>query len=107
MSDWSLEIGGKQPIFNPSPEQIETAIRSITLSDDPFLILQKGADSLTYIQAMLEDNSSWVVEYQEGDLKHHFQASNLSTEKVTAMFVAYAGGDEVWRSSAKWERIEV
>lgn len=108
MSDWSLEIGGKREILNPSPQQIKEARRSITPSDDPFVILQKGEDGLTYVQAMLEDDSLWTLEYQDGHLERHFQASRrLSTEEAIGLFLAYANGDEAWRSSVKWERLEI
>jgi len=103
-----LEIRGQQEIFDPTPQQIKLAIDSMSLSgDDPFLILGKEPDGMTYIQAMLEEKSLWTVGFQDGSLQQHFQASDASREKVTDMFLAFAGGDEAWRRSVKWEQIDI
>lgn len=102
-----LDIEGKQQIFNPTPQQIKMAMESISLDGDRFLILDKGPGGMTYMQAIREDNSSWTLEFQDGSLEQHFQASNLSREKVAEMFLAFAGGDEIWRTAVKWERVEI
>jgi len=103
-----LDIHGERELLDPTPQEIKLAIDSMSLSDDdPFLILEKGADGMTYIQAMLEENSLWTVEFQDGDLQHHFQSSKVSTEKVTDMFLAFADGDEAWRTSVNWEHIDI
>jgi hypothetical protein len=108
MSDWSLEIEGKQKILDPSPEQINEAIRSITPSDDSFVILQKGADGLTYMQAFLDDDSSWTLEYQDGHLDKHFQASTkLSAEGAIGLFLDFGKGDERWRTSVNWDKLKL
>ena len=102
-----LDIRGEHEILDPTPQQIKLAIDSLSPSDDsPFLILDKG-DGMTYMQAGLDENSLWTLEFQEGSLQQHFQVSNVSTEKVTDMFLAYAGGDEAWRTSVKWEHIDI
>jgi len=103
----TLEIQGKRQILDPSLHEIETAVKSMTLTDDCFLILSRGEDGFTYIQAMLEDNSLWTVEYQDGSLEKHFQASNVDTKRVVTMFLAFAGGDETWRDAAQWTRTEL
>jgi len=101
-----LDIRGEHEILAPTPQQIKLAIDSISASDgSPFLIL--GTDGMTYMQAGLEENSLWTLEFQEGSLQQHFQVSNVSTEKVTDIFLAYAGGDEAWRTSVKWEHIDI
>jgi hypothetical protein len=63
LSGWSLDIQGSQEVLNPSAERVREALRSITLGDNPFIILKKRADDLTYMQAFLEDNSFWTLEY--------------------------------------------
>lgn len=103
-----LEIQGEGEILNPTPQQIKQAIDSMSASDDdPFLILETGADGMTYLQAMLEENSLWTVEFQDGSLQQHFQASDVSREKTTDMFLAFAGGDEAWRTSVEWRQIDI
>src|SRR5215469_17529105 len=101
-----LDIRGEGEILDPTPQDIKLAIDSISPSEDsPFLILGRGPDGMTYMQAGLEENSLWTLEFQEGSTQRHFQVSNVSTEKVTDMFLAYARGDEAWRTSVKWEHI--
>src|SRR5262249_3334595 len=102
-----LDIKGEQEICNPTAQQIKAAIESITLDGERFIILDKEPSGMTYMQALLEDDSSWTLEFQDGSLEEHFQAASLSREKVTDMFLAFAGGNDIWRSSVKWEHIEM
>jgi Caspase domain len=108
MNGWTLNIQGERDILNPSLKQIKDAIRSITPGPHPFLILQKGSDGLTYMQAMLEDDSLWSLEYQDGSLGQHFLASTeLSTEEAIGLFLAFVKGDKAWHTSVKWERLDI
>lgn len=103
-----LEIQGEREILNPTLQQIKEAIDSLSLRDkDPFLILETGTDGMTYMQAMLEEDSLWTAEFQDGSLEQHFQASEVSTKDVIDMFLAFAHGDEAWRTSVEWEHIEI
>jgi hypothetical protein len=102
-----LCIQDEQEVLNPKAKQIDEAIRSMTPGDSSFVILQKSADDLTYIQALRTDNL-WAVEYQDGDLEHHFLASGkFSTQQVIALFLAYATGHDTWRTSVSWEPWDV
>jgi len=102
-----LDVKGEQEIFDPTPQQIKAAIESITLEGERFIILDKEPSGMTHMQALLEDDSSWTLEFQDGSLEEHFQAAGLSRERVTEMFLAFTGGNEIWRSSVKWERIAI
>lgn len=105
----TLDIRGRQTILNPTADDIRRTIKSISMTDaDPFVILGKGASGLTYIQAILEADSEWTVEYQDGHLDQHFGALEiLRTEEVIRLFTSYADAEESWREAADWELVEV
>jgi len=104
-----LEIKGAQKILNPADVDIKRAIRSIAITDDdPFLWLRKGANELSYMQAVMVAESAWRVEYQDGHLDRHFQSStDLTTESVIELFVSYSNSEESWRTSVDWKPMEL
>jgi hypothetical protein len=104
-----LVIADRKTVRNPSVEELTQAIKSVKITDpDAFVILSKGANSLTFIQAYMLMESLWVVEYQDGHCDQHFKASsNVSTETVLQLFASYLNGEVSWRESAKWQRIEL
>jgi hypothetical protein len=101
----------KKPISNPTLIDIKRSIRSIKPSDSSltsYVILDKGASSYTYLQAVRETDGQWVLEYQDGHLDEHYQAAAmLDTEGVVARFLLYAEKNESWRSGIDWELIEI
>jgi hypothetical protein len=106
---YQLQIGGTETINNPTAEDLKKAIRSIAkVDEDPFVILQKGASGFTYIQALLESESLWRLEYQDGHLDQHFvSAKEIGTEDVIRTFVLYLQAEERWRAVTEWEAIKL
>lgn len=103
-----LELVGVRKIPNPSSYDIRQAINSIDLTDPDPVILQKGKNGHTYIQAVAHSKSGWFVEYQEGDLDRHFKAlTDVNTEEVIRLFISYSQADDWWRSAFEWGLIEV
>jgi hypothetical protein len=105
----TLDIRGEQTVSNPTAQDIRLAIKSIRMTDaNPFVVLGKGASGFTYIQAILEADFAWTVEYQDGHLDQHFTTvRNLSTEDVVRLLIAYAEAGESWRETADWELVEI
>lgn len=104
-----LVIAGNAPILNPSAAELRRAVKSVKITDpDPFIVLDKGANGFTYIQAIMKTASFWIVEYQDGHLDQHFEATKkLRTDKVLQLFMPYLNGEMKWRETAKWKRIEI
>ena len=56
----------------------------------------------------MEEDSLWIVEFQDGHLNKHFQASQThSAERVIDLMVSYLHGEESWRDSIEWEPTEL
>lgn len=104
-----LDIRGEQSVNNPTSYDVRQAIKAIRkTSEDPYVILSKGASGFTYIQAVLRANSKWIVEYQDGHLDRHFQMTkDVKTEEVIRLFVAYLEAEASWRDTADWKLIEI
>ena len=100
-----LEIGiGPKFLHDPSPEEIEEALRSLPGGDFSHAILSQ--DSMTYIQTAGGPYEGFVLEYQEGSLDKHYICtdSNLGLDVVIRALQLYAQGDERWRTELEWER---
>jgi hypothetical protein len=100
-----LSTGGT--IDNPTPEQIDHAIRSLPGGDDSFAIL--AIDEMTYVQAAGPDaDGLFDLEHQLGGLEYHYQAMEpVSTEEVVIAMQAFAAGDETWKQAFQWQRQQI
>ena len=107
----SMENGTE--LKDPSPAEIDQALRTLNRSEDNSFAILEQAD-LTYLQVAQEDDPDQdaprlVLEYQDGSMDRHYQAvaDSLSLMTVIEIFQAYAGGDEKWRSRVQWEPMQV
>jgi hypothetical protein len=104
----NLIINEAETIENPKSEDVRRAIRKLESKEDNFLVLEKGANRLSYIQAYHEGDRKWVLEYQDGHLDEHFKAmGKLDSNAIVRAFQDYRDGDDAWRSNQNWRRIEV
>jgi hypothetical protein len=106
----TLNLGGEREIANPGPADIRSSVRTVaSKTDDCFIIFNKGASGLTYLQAYYErDSTKWVLEYQDGHLDEHYRANNLiDTESVVRAFQNYGQGEDIWREERNWKRVRV
>lgn len=93
-------------IDRPAPDQLSDGLRRLSLPDNSFAILDGGP--LTYLQVAAEGGGRYLLEYQEGSVDRHYQATSpLSLDQVTAAFLSYLGEDARWRTAAEWRRIPV
>ncbi|MEV4923663.1 DUF6891 domain-containing protein [Streptomyces roseoverticillatus] len=58
-----------------------------------------------YIQTWHEGDGPYEVEYREGTAERHFGVRMESAGEVTAVFVAWARGEEGWADGYAWERV--
>jgi hypothetical protein len=104
----NLSMRGTKTVRNPTPEQIRRAIRQMKPGSDAFVVLDKGANGLSYIQAILNDDQTWDVEYQDGHLDEHYRSTvPFHADSLIHALQAYARGQDDWRTGTKWERQEV
>ncbi|MGK5546074.1 hypothetical protein ACSNOH_15265 [Streptomyces sp. URMC 127] len=58
-----------------------------------------------YIQTWHEGDGPYEVEYRAGTAERHFGVRMESAAEVTAVFVAWARGEEGWTEGYAWERV--
>lgn len=93
-------------IENPTSDDIESLVPSLEGEANHFAIL--GKSDMTYLQTSNWKNLGFDLEYQEGSLKRHFKTvSRLTVEQVKQAFIWYLQGDERWRSSFVWTRMDL
>ena len=99
----SLEDG--TVIDNPTPDSIATALSSLDKDENSFAILERT--ELTYIQTGRQPNDEYVIEYQEGSLREHFQTFTTDLHCVIDVFQSYAAGNDSWKQVCEWERVDL
>jgi DNA-binding MarR family transcriptional regulator len=100
-----LSTRGETERGNPSLGDIADAIRGLRVGPDPFVILGKGASGLSYMQAALNEDKSWRLEYQQGHIDEHYKCQgDVTREQVLKAFIAYASGLDTWRTDYTWSR---
>jgi hypothetical protein len=85
--------------------KVAELLKQIKKTDDPFLIVEES--EMTYMQ-VLWTSKGYIVEYQEGSIKKHFQ----SIEKVTMTeakksIELYLDGDLAWKDRIEYEKIKI
>jgi hypothetical protein len=79
------------------------------IEGEEFAIL--AADDDTYLQCAKQNDepSDYVLEFQEGDLGHHYRAVDdaVPLDRVITAFIKYLRGDESWQSDFEWQRMEL
>jgi hypothetical protein len=91
---------------NPSEELLWQIISGLTAGDNYFVMVQRVPDSSpdgTYIQAAVLPHGHLAVEYQDGDLQHHFHAEVDNVRRAYEVVVAWALGRPEWREMLAWE----
>jgi hypothetical protein len=91
-------------------------IRNVTEQDirdriegEEFAILAANEDTYLQCAERKEAPYEYILEYQEGDLSQHYQATNggVPLERVIATFIKYLRGDQSWKSDFEWRRMEL
>lgn len=102
---YTVDIDGKKwpSILNPTEVDIRTTVASLRDDAEPgFMILREDAGNM--IQATCVAKNSFVIQYQEGDENHLYQASkNFPAGAVTKLLLAYKGGDPDWKKLTDWK----
>jgi hypothetical protein len=99
-----LHLGIGDDIEDPSPAQIEAALRKLPGGTDSFAIL--GADDQRYIQTHGGPADGFVLEYRDGSEDEHYRCSRagLSLDEVLAAFMSYQRGDGAYQQSLPWQK---
>lgn len=89
-------------------DALHALIPALAGREDPFAILSRGAEDMTYMQTLCTPDG-YLVEYQEGSLGRHFRTvrQDLSAEDVIAAFQSYAAGEKGWRTLFEYRRVKL
>jgi hypothetical protein len=71
---------------NPSNDVIWDLVSGLTVSDNYFVLVEHLPDTSaggTYIQTAILEDECYTVEYQDGDVEHHFHADSTAPAKST------------------------
>ncbi|MEO0558847.1 MAG: hypothetical protein AAF170_11760 [Bacteroidota bacterium] len=91
------------PINNPTPDQIEDAIRGVNQFDGGFATLSNGD---LFVQTAGGAARGYVLEYGGGADAPHLQATGVQQAPVIDAFQRFAAGDSSRDPSLQWEPIE-
>jgi len=100
-----LEIDDSVVCQNPGPDDISRVLSSLNGKNATFAALSRS--DFTYIQAMLESEHGFAIEYQEGKSNRRYICSQaISLEKTIRAFQCYAQKDNAWKTEVPWEAEE-
>lgn len=104
---------GNESKKKPNPEEadIRKAVKQMERADlkkDAFIILAKGANGYTYMQAIRQGMNEWSLEYQHGHLEQHYASkAPVTADEVSKRLVDYAHAEARWHVGMDWNRIDV
>ena len=90
---------------DPSADTLWQLVSGLTAKGNYCLIVQRVPDRSqdgTYIQTALLPDGRFAVEYQDGDLAHHFQAEVVSARRAYEVLAAWAFESTGWREMLPW-----
>jgi len=91
---------------NPSADVIWGLVAGLTAPDNYFVLVERLPDTSadgTYIQTAILEDGRYTVEYQDGDLDHHFHAEVESARQAYEVIWAWASESPGWREMLPWE----
>ena len=99
-----LKTAGKIGYDNVTEAQLREAFRD-DKGRGEFIILSHEKDGKHFLQAANsgEGDDPFIIEYQEGDRKHHFYTKGeYPKAQIEQAFLSYLNGDERWRTDFPW-----
>jgi hypothetical protein len=91
---------------NPSEELLGQIISGLTAKGNYFVLVQRFPDDSkdgTYIQTAILAGGRFTVEYQDGDVDHHYHAEVESARRAHEVVAAWAFERPGWREMLPWE----
>jgi hypothetical protein len=105
---FTLDFCGTEQTDNPTEADLQKSVAALdTEKNDAFLVL--GPSDLTYLQVSGDEKTGFVLEYQQGDIQHHYQANrnDLTTAEIVKAFLSYATGSDEWQKTYEWTQVEL
>lgn len=104
---YTLDINDRQKsISNPNETDLRKALASLRSDEAPYnlVLLKGGAKSEYWIQVTCTGHDAYVIQIQEGDEQHQFQAAkDLSTADTLKLLLAFLHGDADWKKQVEWK----
>ena len=102
-----LTICDNEPIEDPTPEQIENAIKNLPGGNHSFVILEARGHGTRFVQAAGSVDEGYLLEYQEGVFDNHFRCTldPTNADTVTRTFLEYYREDPDWKSKVPWRKL--
>jgi hypothetical protein len=103
----TLDICGDKTIQNPTEDEIRQAVSTLdNKNNDAFLVLE--INDMTYMQTSGDPKDGFILEYQENDVKHHYQSKReLAADEVVKALVLYSVGSDDWKQMAEWQWLQI
>ena len=99
-----LELEDGTLIRNPTREALGSAIHSLRVPGRSFAVLESGPGS--YLQTAKNDDGSFELEYQDGDLSHHYRLPYfVDLVEVTGAFQGYLTQRAFFLQKYAWEKL--
>ena len=100
-----LTIEDGTVITNLTPETLRAALAKLRQPSCNFAVLDARQDF--YIQTAVNDDGSFVLEYQQGTLDDHYEVPYriIYVEDVVDAFESFLLEDGRWKEIFEWEKV--
>jgi hypothetical protein len=101
-----LNVAGELKIENPDTDVLkEKLYELLSRVNDAFVILVKSDEENDYMQAMIDGEGTFLVEYREGAAKKHYRVEHLGKEDTFSLFQDYLHAGAAWRQYVAWQDV--
>jgi hypothetical protein len=101
-----LNIAGELNIENPDTDVLKEKLLELFVRvNDAFVILIKSDEENDYMQAVIDGEETFLVEYREGAANKHYRIERLGKEETYSLFQDYLHAGTAWRHYVAWQDV--
>jgi len=92
---------------DPSSGALVALVRGLDPASDRFLVVERldRPEGEWYAQVLIDHDGTWVVEYRDGDGRHHFQSLTRDLDLVEAFLVGWLHGRPDFNAALEWHTL--
>jgi hypothetical protein len=99
-----LNVAGEIQIENPDTDALKELLYGLHARvRDEFIILIASDDENDYMQALVDGENTFLVEYREEAAKKHYRVERLGKEETFLLFQDYLRAGSLWRQCVAWQ----
>ena len=88
---------------DPSEDLLFELLNDIEEGREHFMVVKRLGLPESYVQAILLEDGSWLLEYRAGSAEQHFAATSEDKRRIHAAMTGWAYDREGWSALLDWK----